>query len=55
MIIIFNIIQIMAREIEMGELGKDLSAIIDKQNIANSFMEAIRNLWTDATDAGNLL
>jgi hypothetical protein len=39
----------------MRELGKDLSTIIYKENIANSFMEAIRNLWTDATDAGNLL
>jgi hypothetical protein len=46
---------LMDRQAEMRELGKDLSTIIDKQNIANSFMEAIRNLWTDATDAGNLL
>jgi transcriptional regulator CtsR len=46
---------LMDREAEMRELGKDLSTIIYKENIANSFMEAIRNLWTDATDAGNLL
>jgi uncharacterized protein YaaW (UPF0174 family) len=46
---------LMDREAEMRELGKDLSTIIDKQKIASSFMEAIRNLWTAATDAGNLL
>jgi hypothetical protein len=45
----------MDREAEMRELGKDLSTIIDKQKIASSFMEAIHNLWTAATDAGNLL
>ncbi|WJX67753.1 hypothetical protein P8452_52194 [Trifolium repens] len=46
---------LMAREMEMGELGKDLSSIIDKQNIANSFMETICNLWIAATEAGNLM
>jgi hypothetical protein len=46
---------LMAREMEMGELGKDLSTIIDKQNIANSFMETIWNLWIAATEAGNLM
>jgi hypothetical protein len=46
---------LMTREMEMGELGKDLSTIIDKQNIANSFMETICNLWIAATEAGNLM
>jgi hypothetical protein len=46
---------LMAREMEMGELGKDLSTIIDQQNIANSFMETIWNLWIAATEAGNLM
>jgi hypothetical protein len=46
---------LMAREMEMEELGKDLSTIIDKQNIANSFMETICNLWIAATEAGNLM
>jgi hypothetical protein len=46
---------LMAREMEMRELGKDLSTIIDKQNIANSFMETICNLWAAATEAGNLM